>query len=197
MDESSHIYNPTRVNLFTSLDLCSFRDTRVMLCGQDPYPDPSLCTGLAFSIPRDQPLPVTLKSIFKEYCSDLHLPMPKHGDLTAWANQGVLLWNVIPSCESHKSLSHNWPEWACLTQEIIKNLRQKGVVFCFLGGMAGQYEKFIKPIHDYPNCAVVKTSHPSPRGSTNSKHPFAGSRLFSTINAHLNRLGLETIDWRL
>jgi len=171
-------------------------DVRVCIIGQDPYPDPRYATGTAFSIPASFPsgeYPITLRQIFMEYSKDLRYPTPTSGDLSKWTNQGVLLWNAIPTCEAGKSLSHDWDEYAYLTKEIIQRLAERPTVFCLLGSVARRYLESI-PV---ATCPTICTSHPSPRGSLNSKTPFVGSRIFTTINDLLVKCGKETIDWRL
>lgn len=189
-------YNPGRKSLFKALQSTPYEKVRVVLLGQDPYPQERFATGLAFSIPGDIPssdFPPTLKTVFTEYSSDLHYGQPKSGDLSRWATQGVLLWNTVPSTTSGQSLSHDWLEWSFLTSEIIKALSEKGVVFALLGQVARRHLSDI----DITNNSVVLTSHPSPRGSRASNTPFLGSRLFSTINDKLNDMGLEPVDWKL
>ena len=192
LDRRNVRYNPARESLFAALDIVEFNNCRVAIFGQDPYPQSKFATGIAFSIPkRIRTFPVTLANIFREYCEDLHYPYPKSGDLTPWCKQGVLLWNVIPSCEEGISLSHDWDEWTFLSKEIIERLSMRGVVMAFLGGVAREYVKYVVPWE----ADVIQTSHPSPRGK--GKSPFFGSRLFSTINDKLVAQGLDPIDWRL
>lgn len=171
---------------------CSYENTNVVILGQDPYPNPSCATGVAFSIPSDYSgtYPPTLVNIFKEYKDDLHYPEPSSGDLTKWCHQGVFLWNVIPSCTAYKSMSHSsWTEWNYLNYEIINKLNEKEdlVVVC-LGSVAKDYAKYFNPWF-----TVLKYSHPSPRSILSSKTPFLGSRMFSNVNAALK----EPINWRL
>jgi uracil-DNA glycosylase len=189
--------NPDRKSMFRALTLTPEKSVRVVIVGQDPYPSHAFATGVAFSIPSDVPArewPPTLKTFITEYCQDLGYDSPCSGNLEAWSSQGVLLWNAIPSCREGVSLSHDWPgnEWAGCTAEIIERLNPRGIVFAFLGGVARRFADLVQP----PSTAIL-TSHPSPRGSRNSKTPFTGSRLFSTINIKLVSLGLEPIDWRL
>jgi uracil-DNA glycosylase len=190
-------YNPSRNLLFKALSSTPFEKVKVCICGQDPYPDRSLCTGLAFSVPDGiTKLPPTLSMIFDEYESDLHYPRPTSGSLEKWAAEGVLLWNVIPSCDTDKSLSHDWTEWSYLTAEIIEKLRDKGIVFVFIGSRARWYAHYLK---NCDNCRIIETAHPSPRAqkNKNTKHPFIGSRIFTRINDALGDIGLEPINWRL
>lgn len=194
-DLTGSCYNPERQFLFAALDATPMEKVKVVLLGQDPYPGGKYACGLAFSIPKTvQSHPPTLQTILQEYVDDLHYPYPKNGSLEKWAAQGVLLWNAIPTCETGKSLSHDWIEWSYLTKEIIQQLSQKGsIVFVFLGGVARRYVQYV----DTNRNDVIETSHPSPRGNLSSKSPFSGSRLFSTINQKLNGRGKEAIDWKL
>jgi uracil-DNA glycosylase len=194
---AGHVCNPTKSRLYRALRATPERTVRVAILGQDPYPAHEMATGIAFSIPRTVPpkdFPHTLKIIFSEYCSDLHLPSPSHGDLSSWTKQGVLLWNSIPSCQSGHSLSHDWDEWRYLTGEIVSRLNERGgVVFVCLGAVASS---FVNDVNIEKN-RVIRTSHPSPRGIRASKSPFTGSRLFSTINARLRELEKDVIDWEI
>jgi uracil-DNA glycosylase len=186
MDKKGILYCPGKDKLFAVLDLLPMDSVRCVILGQDPYPDPKFATGIAFSIPKEQKeFPPTLANIVSEYSKDLHYPYPTTGDLTPWVKQGVLLWNVIPSCGVGRSMSHDWPEWAYLTQEIISKLAERDVVFAALGQVAQRYTKELD---------ALEFSHPSPRGNYSSIHPFLGSRLFSTINGKLKG---NPIDWRL
>lgn len=185
--------NPSRSDLFASMAKVDLGNVRVAILGQDPYPEHKHCTGIAFSIPSlVHPYPATLNTIFTEYCKDLNKPWPTSGDLTPWCKQGVFLWNVIPSCESGKSLSHNWDEWKFLTIEIIQTLALQGCVFALMGSKAHAFQTHV------PEFSVARLfSHPSPRASRHSKHPFLGSRPFTTINAELVKMKKEPIDWHL
>jgi uracil-DNA glycosylase len=183
--------------LFAALDATPFNKVKVAMIGQDPYPNKIHATGIAFSIPSsviDTDWPPTLINIFKEYCSDLHLPTPTSGDLTPWTEQGVLLWNSTPTCETGRPGSHrSWPEWPFLTEEMVKELSKKGIVFVLLGAAAKSFAQYI----DQTKNDIIYTSHPSPLGSKRSSNPFLGSRVFSTINDKLLSRELVPIEWRL
>lgn len=189
-------YNPGRKALFAALRATPLESCRVAIIGQDPYPSSAHATGLAFSIPESIPVdqrPPTLECIFTEYSKDLHYPRPSSGNLERWCQNGVLLWNAIPSTTPGKSLAHDWPEYEPLTREIVTQLSNRGVTFALLGQVARRYLDSI----DLANNNVILTSHPSPRGSANSRNPFQGSRLFSAINDKLVNNGQEMIDWKL
>ena len=189
------VCNPDKKHLYKALSATKQADVRVCIMGQDPYPTSIHATGIAFSIPRvlqPRDWPQTLRIVLGEYHSDLGYDLPSHGDLSRWTSQGVLLWNAIPSCQSGSSLSNDWHEWSYLTGEIVSRLSDQGIVFAFLGAVARAYADKV----DLTRNRVILTSHPSPRGN-NGKTPFTGSRLFSTINARLNEIKLEPIDWEL
>src|SRR6266700_1109605 len=123
MDRKGLLYNPRRDKLFASLDAVPFEQVRVVIMGQDPYPERNYATGIAFSIPkRCTTIPPSLKIILQEYCDDLHTSWPRDVTLGKWTEQGCLLQNAIPSCKTNASLSHDWPEWQSLTKEIVEKL---------------------------------------------------------------------------
>lgn len=195
IEDRGYVYCPGRDNLFAALDAVAFDDVKVMIVGQDPYPDPQHATGLAFSIPahidrRVQKYPPTLKNILSEYESDLHYLEPETGCLLKWCDEGVLLWNSTPSCSAWLSKSNDWPEWDGLTREIVEKLSKKGIVFCFLGVRARQFAQFVDNDESYS----LEFGHPSP---LNKSKPFRGCRMFTTINEKLVDLCLKPIDWRL
>ncbi len=187
-------YCPGRKNLFRALDATPFDKVKVVIMGQDPYPNLLHATGVAFEVPEGtRPFPQTLLNILKELRDDLGY-QGCTGPLTKWTEQGVLLWNAFPSCMPGKPGSHNWSEWEYLTKEIVQKVSAKGAVFAFLGNRARDFAVHV----DTNNSEVLLTSHPSPRGNLKSKNPFNGSRIFSTINAKLVEHGIgEMIDWRL
>jgi len=193
---AGHLCTPERRSLYRSLSVTPEPNVRVAIIGQDPYPTAGMATGVAFSVPREvsrDAWPQTLRIILAEYASDLGYCLPGNGDLTGWADKGVLLWNAIPVCRVGKSLSCDYEEWNYLTGEIIDRLSARGIVFALLGGIAQRFESRIGAVDN----RVIRVSHPSPRGIRSSNTPFTGSRLFSTINAKLVELGKEKIDWEL
>lgn len=200
LDQAGDLYCPRREQMFAALDWTPFDKVKVVIYGQDPYPDRAMACGLAFSVPNGtivsgNALPPTLANIFKEYSEDLHYPIPASTTLTPWADRGVLLWNVIPSCRWQKSMSHDWPEWTPLTEEITRRLSDEGdKVFVFLGSVA---KRFVKFVNEKDN-TIILTSHPVPRANLVSHNPFIGSRLFSNINHHLVQTHhKDPIDWKL
>lgn len=194
LDLAGKVYNPSRENLFAALDACPFEGTKVMFMGQDPYPNHRHATGIAFSVPiQVETLPVTLLNVLKEYTQDTGHPFPNHGNLRNWCDEGVLLWNAIPTCLDGLSLSHQgWFEWEFLTKEIVEALNVKDCVFIFSGRIARRFSKYVAS-----GDRLIEVSHPSPRGSLNSSSPFVGSRIFTTANAKLKELGQSPVNWLL
>ncbi len=196
LEASGHVCNPKKDLLYAALGSVREEDCRVCIVGQDPYPNPAFATGIAFSIPRGIPeesYPGTLRLFLDEYVADTKNTFPSNGDLSRWTSQGVLLWNAIPSVQSGAPLSNDWSEWDNLTSEIIGRLSARGVVFALLGAVARDRAGQI----DEGRNRVIRTGHPSRRGNINSKIPFTGSRLFSTINAKLREINREPVDWCL
>lgn len=197
LDDLKGRLSPRKENLFNALDATPLGEVKVVLCGQDPYNDPDLATGLAFAIPKGKKsVPPTLANILREYSTDTHLPLPANGyaDLSKWAKQGVLLWNAIPSCEAWKSNSHkDWTEWSYLNRELFQTVSAPGAVFILCGRTARGLKQYVNQDESW----VIETSHPSPLGVKAKNDPFFGSRIFTRANDYLCSLGLQPIDWRL
>lgn len=184
------LYCPGHTNLFRELSLLRPEQVRVVIVGQDPYPDPVLACGVAFSIPSHiKSFPGSLVNIFKEYSSDLDYPTPKCGDLTKWSEEGILLWNAFPTTAIGRPAAHRWCEYESLTTEIIRYLDDQKPVFVFLGRLA---QAFAGECSEPER--TICTSHPSPLGANKG---FLGSKIFSRINSILADLGKQPINWRL
>lgn len=205
--------------IFRPFEYTPFETVKVVIIGQDPYPDPMYATGVAFSLPKDMinyppyftseediKIPPTFRNILQEYHSDLHYPEPETYCLLDWCHRGVMLWNTIPTCTAYNSLSHQNIGWEYLTIEIIEKLSKRGgIVFVFLGGVARDNVQFVNQDSPLFNTNILPTnrniiielSHPSPRGNIHSRYPFLGSRMFSRINDSLVKLGQTEIDWLL
>ncbi len=217
-----HVINPVKHNIYRALELTPFEQCTVCILGQDPYPEPSYATGVAFSVPEGvKKLPPTLVTLLAEYSKDLGLEFPTSGSLETWCHQGVLLWNAVPTCEAYGSLSHHgWSEWKLLTQEIVSSLSTKGIVYVSLGNVAkgplttliditdtlgkrrntkGHVSKGIILTDNEQRLdnSIISLSHPSPRASKASRNPFLNSRVFSKINDYLCSKGYQPIQWRL
>ncbi len=183
---------PPKDKLFEALKKTPYQNVKAVILGQDPYHQPHQANGLAFSVFKDVRVPPSLQNIFKELNDDLNLPIPKHGDLSKWAEEGVLLLNTTMSVEKSKPGSHRNLGWQIFTDEVIKALNKhpKPIVFMLFGNHA----KSKKPLIDQTKHLIIEASHPSPLGAHVS---FFGSKPFSKTNAFLEKRGRGSIDFRL
>jgi uracil-DNA glycosylase len=182
---------PPEDDVLNALRLTAFDDVKVLLLGQDPYHDDGQAHGLCFSVlPPTRP-PPSLRNIFTELQADVGVDPPGHGDLTAWARQGVLLLNAVLTVEAHQPNSHKDRGWERFTDAVISavSAREKPAVFCLWGAYARKKVKLI----DAARHVVIEGAHPSPL----SVAKFKGSKPFSAINAALVQQGHAPIDWRL
>ncbi|MEA2373078.1 MAG: uracil-DNA glycosylase [Solirubrobacteraceae bacterium] len=168
-----------------------FADVRVLIVGQDPYPTPGHPIGLSFAVERDvRPLPPSLRNIYKELQADLGLAPPEHGDLTAWADHGVLLLNRALTVAPGRSASHRDKGWEPITEQAIRALVARGgpLVAILWGRDARSLKPMLGPV------PAIESAHPSPLSAA---HGFFGSRPFSRANALLAEQGAEPVDWAL
>jgi uracil-DNA glycosylase len=168
-----------------------FDRTRVLIVGQDPYPTPGHPIGLSFAVERHvRPIPRSLANIYKELHEDLRLPPVPHGDLTGWADQGVLLLNRVLTVQAGASGSHRGKGWEEVTQAAIEALVARGtpLVAILWGRDAGTLRPLLG---DTP---VIASAHPSPLSASSG---FFGSKPFSRANELLTAAGADPIDWRL
>jgi len=182
------IVYPSFDNIFNTYSLCSYKDIKVVIIGQDPYHNEGQAQGLAFSVPVDFPLPPSLKNIYIELNNDLNIKN-ENGDLTSWAKQGVFLINTALTVEKNKPMSHSKIGWQDFVVESIKEINRKEKVIFLLWG--GEAKKFKKYISDYNY--IIESPHPSPLSSYRG---FFGSKPFSKINKLLSDNNLAEIDWR-
>ena len=183
---------PAQADVFSALHLTSFADTRVVILGQDPYHGPQQAHGLCFSVRTGVAVPPSLANIYKELHSDLGLAIPRHGNLVAWARQGVLLLNTTLTVRAGQAASHQGQGWEIFTDAVLRtvNGKQQRVVFVLWGSAARKKKSLI----DLSRHVVLESAHPSPLSAHNG---FFGSRPFSRANAALIEAGLEPIDWSL
>ena len=183
---------PPKEYLFNALKLTSYKDTKVVIVGQDPYHGEHQAHGLSFSVQKGVKLPPSLQNIFKELESDLGIKPSLDGDLTNWAKQGVLLLNAVLTVEKDKAASHRNLGWELFTDYIIKTLNKKDepVVFILWGNFAKEKAKLITNPKHY----VIMSPHPSPFSAYTG---FFGSKPFSKTNEFLLKNNLKPIDWKL
>ena len=168
-----------------------FDEVKVIIVGQDPYPTPGHAMGLSFSTaPGVRPLPRSLVNIFKEYSSDLGLPMPEDGDLTPWSEQGVALFNRVLSVQPGKAGSHRGKGWEEVTEHALRALAERGkpLVAILWGRDAQKTQKFLG------DTACICSPHPSPLSAARG---FFGSKPFSHANELLVQQGAEPVNWQL
>ena len=186
------IIYPPENKRFEAFNLTPFSNVKVVILGQDPYHGEAQAHGLAFSVPKDIKQPPSLKNIFKACDFDLNISIPKHGNLEAWAKQGVLLLNTILSVEKDKPNSHANKNWEVFTNQIITKLSEEKENLVFLLWGKSAHNK--KNIIDYTKHLILESSHPSPlsayRGFLTCKH-------FSKANSYLKKALIQPIDWSL
>ncbi|MEQ0558572.1 uracil-DNA glycosylase [Amycolatopsis sp. NEAU-NG30] len=168
-----------------------FHQVRVLIVGQDPYPTPGHAVGLSFSVAPDvRPIPKSLVNIYKEYCDDLGHPLPSNGDLTPWAEQGVLLLNRALTVQPGKSNSHQGKGWEEVTEQAIKALAARSEPMVAI--LWGRNARNLRPLLGDVPC--IESAHPSPLSAHNG---FFGSRPFSRANQLLEQQGAAPVDWKL
>ena len=190
--KSKTIY-PAPEKVFNALNLVKYNDVKVVILGQDPYHNPNQAHGLSFSIEKDINLPPSLINIFKELGTDLGCYMPNNGNLTKWANQGVLLLNSVLTVEKNLANSHKGKGWEKITSKIISllNDREDPVIFLLWGGSAKQIGKNIDTNKHY----VLTAVHPSPLSA--NQGGWFGCKHFSQTNEILKSIGKTPIDWQI
>ncbi|MGH3562166.1 MAG: uracil-DNA glycosylase [Mycobacterium sp.] len=180
---------PNVLRAFTS----PFDQVRVLIVGQDPYPTPGHAVGLSFSVAADvRPLPRSLENIFHEYGRDLGYPEPSCGDLTPWAQRGVLLLNRVLTVRPGNPASHRGKGWEVVTECAIRALAARPQPMVAI--LWGRDASTLKPMLADHNCVAIESPHPSPLSASRG---FFGSRPFSRANQLLTEMGSEPVDWRL
>jgi uracil-DNA glycosylase len=190
-DEKSRfpIYPPGQF-IFNAFNHTPFEKVKVVLLGQDPYHGPGQAHGLCFSVPEGVAKPPSLVNIFKEINADLGIPVPANGNLTKWADQGVLLLNATLTVRKDQAGSHQGHGWETFTDNVIKVLSQQreGLVFVLWGNFAISKKEMIDSTKHY----ILTAPHPSPLSASRG---FFGCRHFSKINDLLRKMGKDPINW--
>lgn len=183
---------PPNADIFNALAYTPFEQVKAVIIGQDPYHGPGQAHGLCFSVRRGVPPPPSLVNIFKELAADIGTPIPAHGNLEKWAEQGVLLLNAVLTVECGKPQSHGEIGWQRFTDRIIHELnhRKENLVFLLWGSHAQKKGASI----DRKRHLVLTAPHPSPLSASRG---FFGCRHFSETNRFLKKCGVDIIDWSL
>ena len=178
--------------IFNAFSLTPYNKVKVVILVQDPYHNPNQAMGLSFSVPDGIKPPPSLVNIFKELHKDIGMPIPNSGNLTHWAEQGVLLLNAVLTVRANEPASHAKIGWTKFTDDVIKLLSEKkiGLVFILWGNFAQEKIKLI----DSSKHKILKAAHPSPFSAYNG---FFGSKPFSTTNEYLVKNNQDPIDWAL
>ena len=189
---SSGTVYPDMHDIFNALKASSFKDTKVVILGQDPYHEPNQAHGLCFSVLKGVPAPPSLQNIYKELADDIGFKIPSHGQLTKWAEQGVLMLNTVLTVRRGQANSHKGMGWEQFTDRVISELNKKDtpVIFLLWGSPAKTKAQIINnPLHIKLTCV-----HPSPLSAYRG---FFGCKHFSKTNELLIKNGLTPIDWQI
>ncbi|OWA36834.1 uracil-DNA glycosylase [Saccharibacillus sp. O16] len=188
----THTVYPPEPLLFQALKLTPFAAVKAVILGQDPYHGPGQAHGLSFSVLPGVKTPPSLRNMYKELASDLGYPIPDHGYLIHWAEEGVLLLNTVLTVREGQAASHQKLGWQRFTDAIIKAIgeREQPAVFLLWGAHAQKKEALI----DTGRHAVLKSVHPSP---LSARGGFFGSRPYSQTNDYLKSHGIQPINWEI
>ena len=189
--KTTQVFPPSR-DLFKAYELCPYHKVKVVILGQDPYHNVGQAQGMSFSVPKGVPLPPSLQNIFKEIRDDLGISEPDCGDLSYWANQGVLLLNTVLTVRANQAFSHRGIGWEEFTDATIRAIEEKEdpVVYILWGAPAQKKRSMIRQ----KKRLVLTAPHPSPLSAYRG---FFGSKPFSKCNAYLRKEGVDEIDWQL
>lgn len=189
---STHIVYPDMYDLYNCFRYTPLSSLKAVILGQDPYHEPNQAHGLCFSVRRGVPLPPSLQNIYKEIENDLGIKEPDCGELTKWANEGVLLLNTTLTVREHLANSHSKCGWAWFTDSVIKLISDntENVVFILWGGNA----RSKVPLIDSKKHLILQCAHPSPLSAYNG---FFGCKHFSKTNEYLIAHNKKPIDWDL
>lgn len=191
-ERAKHAVFPPGREMFAAFEKTPFNAVRVVVLGQDPYHGPGQAHGLSFSVKKGVRIPPSLMNILREINEEIGIPKPSHGDLSHWAEQGVLLLNTVLSVRARTANSHRGKGWEQFTDAAIRALAEKraGLVFVLWGSAAGKKARMI----DSQRHLVLKSPHPSP---LSAHRGFFGCGHFVRINEWLKERGEAPIDWSL
>ena len=183
---------PPGEQIFNALNTTPLDSVKVVILGQDPYHGPGQAHGLSFSVLPGVAVPPSLKNIFKELKADLGVPIPSHGNLQSWAEQGVLLLNAVLTVEKAMAASHQGKGWEQFTDRVVEVVNQSKEQVVFL--LWGSYAQKKGLIIDRKRHNVLQSTHPSPLSAYRG---FLGCQHFSQVNQYLEKTGQQPIDWTL
>lgn len=190
----SHTVYPPSNEIFMALNLCPLDEVKVVVIGQDPYHGPGQAHGLAFSVKKGIQIPPSLRNMITEAQNDVGIKKPINGDLTCWAQQGVLMLNTVLTVRKGEANSHQKKGWEDFTDAIVKELRKKQDIVYLLWGKPAQNKcSGIDP----KNNVIITCSHPSPLAAYKTNEPFISSKCFSRCNAALENFGQTPINWEI
>ena len=185
------VYPPSG-DIFNALHLTPLKEVKVLILGQDPYHEPGQAHGLCFSVKEGVEIPPSLVNIYKELHDDTGFVIPEHGNLEAWARQGVLLLNTLLTVQAHRAFSHKGKGWEQFTDAVIREVdAQDRPVVCMLWGKPAQEKASMLTNEKH---LVLKAPHPSPLSAYRG---FFGCRHFSRCNAFLEAHGAEPVNWQV
>jgi len=187
--QQAAVYPPPKL-IFNAFDLCPFDRVKVVILGQDPYHGKGQAHGLCFSVPEAVRMPPSLQNIYKELHDDLGVPIPTHGNLDRWAQQGVLLLNATLTVRAGAPGSHQGKGWEQFTDSVVQKLNDEREHLVFM--LWGNYAKAKGEHIDREKHLVLEAAHPSPYSARSG---FFGCRHFSKTNAYLKEHGIIPIDW--
>ena len=183
------VYPPSN-EIFTAFHLTPLENVKVVIIGQDPYHEPGQAEGLAFSVKRGIEIPPSLVNIYEELHTDIGAPVPGHGSLVHWAEQGVLLLNTLLTVRAHQAFSHKGIGWEAFTDAVLRVLDTVDRPMVFI--LWGKPAQAKKTLITRPDRLIIESPHPSPLSAYRG---FFGSRPFSRANAYLKENGIEPVDW--
>ncbi len=188
---ASNVCFPMKKEVFNAIKLTPYKNVKVVIVGQDPYHGIGEAHGLSFSV-LCQKLPPSLKNIYKELYDDLNITPSNSGNLTCWANEGVLLLNAVLTVRKDCPASHKDLGWQDFTDEIIRRIEKKDEVVVYI--LWGAFARSKKSLIINPKHYIIESAHPSP---FSARYGFFGSKPFSKCNDILIKNGLKPIDWQV
>lgn len=183
---------PPFEKILNALSLTPFEKVKCVILGQDPYHGPGQAMGLSFSVNKNIPIPRSLQNIYAEIKSEFGYDIPSHGDLTQWAEQGVLLLNSVLTVRAHAAASHSNHGWEQYTDAILSELNKKETPIVFM--LWGNFARSKKSLITNPQHLILETTHPSPFSADKG---FLGCGHFKTCNEFLTKNNMTPIDWQI